>query len=105
MFCVESKGMIKNAIAAETASAIVNWGDKYNSLHEGYAVLLEEVEEAEIEMDLVKENLSCMWETVKRGHEPGDKINAVENIASRAERLALEAVQVAAVCNKIKNSL
>lgn len=103
MFNQEAKFFIENAITAETASAINNWGETYNSLHEGYAILKEEVEEANDEMKFVNAQLEhCLWPSIKSSLNP---YTDVANIRNNAERLALEAVQVAAVCNKILNGL
>ena len=42
-------------------------GKKFSSMHEGYAVLLEEIEEARTEMDAVMNDahLRYLWESVK----------------------------------------
>lgn len=43
-FHEQSEKLVNELIQAEYENACENWGDKYNSLHEGYAVLKEEVE-------------------------------------------------------------
>lgn len=68
----------------------------FNSNHEGYAVLLEEVEEAEYEMDMVKSSLNYVWGAVKTDI----PIIPVEDVKKYAVRLACEAIQVAAMCDK-----
>ena len=46
-FSAETDKLVKDLIQAEYKNACENWGSNYNSLHEGYALLLEEIEEAE----------------------------------------------------------
>lgn len=69
--------------------------------HEAYAVLLEEVEEMEDEVRKISDQMEIMWDYVK-----GDQ--NIENravvIYNRAISVIQEAVQVAAVCKKIKQS-
>lgn len=68
----------------------------FNSNHGGYAVLLEEVEEAEQEMCMVKSSLNYVWGSVKTDI----SIIPVEDVKNYAVRLACEAIQVAAMCDK-----
>lgn len=102
MFSNVTEEKIELAIVAETHNACDKWGDNYNSLHEGYAVLKEEVEETDEEMQIVNLRLQWFWDSIRR-NEPSKK--SIEVLREHAEKLALEAVQVAAVCNKILNGL
>ena len=102
MFSENAKTFVQGAIDAETNAAISKWGEKYSSLHEGYAVLKEEVEEARDEQMYIRNGFYKVWNGVKVGEL---KKEDVQQIREHAEKLALEAVQVAAVCNKILNSL
>lgn len=104
MFSKVSEEWIKQAIQAETEEAKIQYGKTYYSLHEGYAVLKEEVEEARDERTHIQNNFYQLWEAVKINDTKS--INKlVEKIRDHAEKLALEAVQVAAVCNKINNTI
>lgn len=107
MFSEVSEECIKQAIYAETEEAEINYGKTYNSLHEGYAVLKEEVEEAGEEWDNVNRGLTILWEKIRKPELWSDHelITELKATKKNAEQLALEAVQVAAVCNKILNSL
>lgn len=105
MFDNDTKTSVSNAINSEYENAVETWGNKYNSLHEGYAVLKEEVEESETEMSLIKDELKTFWDLVKFGETGNLKLQTIDNMRRAAERLALEAVQVAAVCMKIQNGL
>lgn len=104
MFSKTAEEKIKLAIIAETDNACDKWGDRYNSLHEGYAVLKEEVDEVRDDQIKIKNDLYTMWERVKLNDGLTTKALA-ERIKSNAENLAMEAIQVAAVCNKILNGL
>ncbi|MBQ5876657.1 MAG: hypothetical protein IIW71_11830 [Treponema sp.] len=44
-FAADTEKLIEQLIQAEYKNACEKFGYKYNSLHEGYAVLLEEIEE------------------------------------------------------------
>lgn len=99
-----AKECIAQAIHGETENAEALWGKTYNSNHEGYAVLKEEVEEAGAELSVLVNYLGYSWNKVKHGDNEGLKGN-IECIKAHTEKMALEAIQVAAVCNKILNGL
>ena len=73
----------------------------FHSPHEAYAVLLEEVEELEYEANWVKGLLDVMWREVKADE---DILQTANDIHKRAIMLVQEAIQVAAMCDKIKQS-
>ena len=81
-----------------------NANDKFpmfNSSHEGYAIILEEVEEAKCEMDMVTYDIQAAWELIKANKTSLPMIKALKN---RAILLAAEAIQVAAMCTKFIDS-
>lgn len=100
MFSKKTELKINEAVVLELINAIKLHGAEYNSLHEGYAVLLEEVEEIEQELDYIKNHLVMMWNAVKIDNSNEVKSNA-RIIALDAVELAKEACQVAAVSRKI----
>ena len=73
----------------------------FHSLHEGYAVLLEEVEEVNEEVDYIENTVKGIWRSVK-----ADNIEIALYCADRVEdhaiRLAAEAIQVAAMAKKFR---
>lgn len=71
----------------------------FNSRHEGYAVLLEEVEEAEYEMEFVRSSLGYVWGSIKNDVSS----ITVEGVRNSAVSLACEAIQVAAMCDKFSD--
>ena len=102
MFSEVARLHINKAVMTETENAKKNYGERYNSPHEGYAVLLEEVEEAADDLACIKNNLGVLWQSIKANDLDS---TLTTDIKSTAQLLALEAVQIAAVCEKFKESL
>lgn len=75
----------------------------FQSDHEGYAVLKEEVEEAETDLMDIKDILSVLWRYIKRNVEVPKK-QQVELVKMCAIELAVEAIQVAAMAQKFIDS-
>ncbi|MCM1330435.1 MAG: hypothetical protein NC253_13455, partial [Ruminococcus sp.] len=73
----------------------------FNSVHEGYAVLLEETEELESESASVKYDMLCLWNAVKGNNSEAAEAT-VSHTYERAVNAAVEAIQVAAMCEKFK---
>ena len=70
---------------------------QFRSAHEGYAVILEEVQECEYEFDDIKFQLKRLWDHVKHNEQPYPM-----RVYDRAVKLACEAIQVAAMCKKFE---
>ena len=100
MFAKQTETKINEAVLLELDNACKTYGKEYHSLHEGYAVLLEEYEEAEKDFDYIKNHLAMLWDNVKIDDETTVKANA-RAIAFDAVQLALEACQIAAVARKV----
>lgn len=92
------------SIQAEYNNACKQFGYKYNSLHEGYAVLLEEVEEVKTEITQLLNSFDVFWLWVKRNKQ-GHKYLCVEDMYKATETAMSELAQVGAVLVKIKNTL
>lgn len=103
MFNEVARLHISKAVMAETENAKKNYGDRYNSQHEGYAVLLEEVEEAADDLTYIKNNLGVLWQSIKTNDMKDTTL--LTDIEGTAQLLALEAVQIAAVCAKFKGGM
>jgi ribosomal protein L37AE/L43A len=76
----------------------------FNSTHEGYAVLKEEVEEAEIEMLNIKFELDNTWGYIKRD-KTDNTLTHIKNLKNYAINLASESIQVAAMAQKFIDSM
>lgn len=92
------------ALVAEELAAANVVHSLFHSPHEGYAVLLEEVEEVKDELRCVEDNLTRLWGCVR-----ADAFNSVPGWAryleNAAMQLAAEAIQVAAMARKMQDSL
>lgn len=74
----------------------------FASPHEGYAVLKEEVEETLDEAKMIQRIMDDLWDSIK-----GNDCTKlyIGNIQGCALRCAAEAIQVAAMCKKYRDSL
>ena len=103
-FAPETENIVNQLIQAEYKNACENFGEKFNSLHEGYAVLLEEVEEANEDMTRIKYSLEGFWKWIKQDIKINPKdIDIV--IEEYLKYCISELAQVGAVLMKIKNTL
>lgn len=92
-------GKIKDLVSEEYLSAKTNHGD-LASLHEGYAVLLEEFEETAEELDRIGKSVEFLWSAVRHN----SKVylsDSAKTIRDHAIKCAAEAIQVAAVAERI----
>lgn len=103
-FSTKTDKLVKDLVQAEYGNACDNWGGTYNSLHEGYAVLLEEIQEAEAEMNKIKRDLDSVWLFIKR-----NDIEMINLYLGRIQESDLscmeELAQVGAVLLKIQNTI
>lgn len=69
----------------------------FRSAHEGYAVILEELQEAEKELEQCKKWLGYTWEDIKHNESGLIYVNNLKNYALCG---AMELIQVAAMAQK-----
>lgn len=86
-------------IENELDMAQAEHGKVFASMHEGESVLREEIEEAVDEMEHIGHDYSWMWDYIKEEDAKSARLCA-RDIADDAERLAAEAIQIAAVAQK-----
>lgn len=111
MFAEETEKLVNELIqaeyknACETARKEFNdeYTDKYHSLYEGYAVLLEEVEEVNNEFCAFKSELDHFWYWIKK-NDTESTCFGLEVIENRVISSMKELAQVGAVLMKIKNT-
>lgn len=103
-FHEQTEKLVNELIHVEYENACENWGDKYHSLHEGYAVLTEKRDEARDEYSCFMSNYEYLWEEIKD--------NAKGNIKTLSKRMfdtvfcqIWKLAQVGAVLMKIRNTL
>lgn len=101
MFAEKTESLIDESIYAEYTNAKEKWGDKYASMHEGFAVLLEEIEECRREQKGMRYNNKVLFNLIMTGKNDQAMNNTIAHIITNARHLALEACQVAAVCKKM----
>lgn len=96
------KEKIQALAAEELADANTKHPPTFNSMHEAYAVLKEELEEAAEELEMCRERLDMLWLCVKND----DSLLTNKNlgyIKAYAVRAVQEFVQVVAMCDKALN--
>lgn len=77
----------------------------FHSTHEGYAVLLEEVDELKADLAEISQDVDVLWKLVKQNDATGEQARVfIRSIKIRAILAAIEAIQVAAMCEKYKIS-
>lgn len=103
-FSEQTEKLVTDLIQAEYKNACDNFGEKFNSLHEGYAVLLEEVEEVIPEIKFLEKLLDIFWHSIKVNNISFD-LECVEEMLNCVENSIKELAQVGAVLMKIKNTL
>lgn len=92
------KSQITELVSIELERAKEEHED-FHSLHEGYAVLLEEIDESRDELQIIQADAAALWRCVKNDNALEAKLALVE-IEDAAVCLAAEAIQVAAMARK-----
>lgn len=103
-FSTKTDKLVNDLIQAEYGNACDNWGGTYNSLHEGYAIFLEEIEEVRKEIKHLKMDKKVFWNNIKDNETAGVKQMLIflnEDVENTMKELA----QVGAVLLKIQNTL
>lgn len=102
MIAEEATKCIDQAVLHEFRNIVKKYGPTYNSEHEGYAVLLEEVEEACEDADFMQDALKRLWLSIRQNNFSNYELAQVHELA---KGLAEEAVQVAAVCERFMETV
>lgn len=102
MIAEEATKSIEQAICHELRNIVKKYGPTYASEHEGYAVLLEEVEEACEAANYMQDALKKLWTSIRQNEFSNFELSQIYNFAIG---LAEEAVQVAAVCERFMETV
>lgn len=100
---IVTRDAVKELVAQEYAAAEAAY-PPVHSLHEGYAILLEEIEETEDALGRAKNRLCRLWTAAK----DDDLMRArtfTKSAQNFAEQTACEALQSAAVCRRLLDFL
>lgn len=92
------ENQVRDLVAVELAAANERF-PQFHSQHEGYAVVLEEMDELKIDVYNADQYLSYVWDSIKDNSSGRTRKNVmiIKGIAIDA---ACEAIQVAAMCKK-----
>lgn len=88
---------VKELVKVELAAANEKF-PPFHSAHEGYAVIMEELDELKTEVNMADASLTKAWEHIKSNNPLAE--NEVNWVRSYAINAACEAIQVAAMCRK-----
>lgn len=102
-FHENTEELVNGVCMLEFANATENWGETFNSLHEGWAVLKEEVEEVKFNLKIVKDQTKYLWNATKKDNESWRNFT-IKEIQKYAIQAMKELAQVWAVCEKIKRT-
>ena len=75
----------------------------FSSMHEGYAVIKEELEESKHELNCIELDLCEAWGNIKENRR-NSTLQCIESLKIDALNLAAEAIQVAAMAQKFIDS-
>lgn len=109
-FAPETESTVNILLHSEYINSCIQYGDFYHSVHEAYAVLAEEIEEAEEEIQILKNRQKKIWKMVKSNevNEP-EFLKYLDNTIVVVEKSIKELAQVGGVLHKflstIKNKL
>ena len=97
----ELKEAVKVLMHEEYERAAERFGEKFHSPHGAYAVILEEKEEADFELENMQRAMDCFWRRVKWNNAEYYKcsLTSIERYALNA---ACELIQVAAMAYKAR---
>lgn len=102
-FSDRTEKLTEHLIQAEYENACTQFGDKYHSLHEGYAVLKEEIEEVRDEYNSLLNNYHYLWENIKDNDK--DILSTIAEMQIDVISQIKELAQVGAVLMKICNTI
>ena len=108
-FAAGTETLVNNLIDGEYVNDCKQFGDRYHSLHEAYAILLEEVEEVKSEFNKLVINTEWIWKEIKDFnksiYDRNELICLCKKATDHTYDTISELAQVGAVLMKIKNTI
>ena len=101
----KTRELINELISIELENASKNYGKTYHSLHEGYAVLKEEIEEVLEAFADANDEFEIMWGFIRQNKSQKEVKALVEGMLMNLKSVIAEAAQCCAVLNKIKRGI
>lgn len=96
---------INRLVSIELKESKQYYEETFNSVHEGYAIIAEEFEEAEHELRKVRDTVEALWDDIKEDRIDYDFVVNVSKMEIYGKRLASEAIQVSAMAKKLIESV
>lgn len=105
MFNKHTETRVETLICGELRTAKEQHGEKFNSLHEAYAVALEELEEAIENVDMCKCWYKEIWDYIKWNEEKKRIVEFLNGTRNYAVEAIKELAQFAAMIDKTFETL
>lgn len=104
-FAEKSEKIVDELINEEYLNAVKKYGDGYHSLHEGYAVLLEEMDEVKEGYSANELFLNILWDNIKGKPNYSTNDDYLNKMLHNVKHTIKELAQVGAVLKKMKHNL
>ena len=106
MFNKHTDARVDTLICGELRTAKEQYGETFNSLHEAYAVALEELEEASENVDMCKNCFRILWSHIKQDDEKNEIKKYLHKLRNYyAVEAIKELAQFAAMIDKTLESM
>ena len=105
MFNKHTETRVETLICGELRTAKEQHGETFNSLHEAYAVALEELEEASEKVDMAKYRYEDVWNRIKWNEEKKRIVESLNGTRNYAVEAIKELAQFAAMIDKTLKTL
>lgn len=105
MFNKHTETRVETLICGELRTAKEQHGESFNSLHEAYAVALEELGEASEKVDMAKYYYEYVWNRIKSDEEKKIIVESLNGTRNYAVEAIKELAQFAAMIDKTLETL
>lgn len=105
MFNKHTDARVDTLICGELRTAKEQYGETFNSLHEAYAVALEELEEASENVDMCKCWYKEIWDYIKWDEKESRLVEPLKEVRKYTVEAIKELAQLAAMVDKTLESM